>query len=113
MTHYLYLFIAFALSFLSSGGKWNIPLAAWLTPIFLLRFYRQSNRPWLDFLLLWVATAIPLIVSWNGATFFPRLGEIGFQVGPAYPGQEECIPGEKSLVIKQVTSTFQGVSRSG
>ena len=78
MNHYLYLLIAFALSFVSSGGKWNIPVAAWLTPIFLLRFYRQSNRPWLDFLLLWVATAIPLIVSWNGATFFPRIGEIGF-----------------------------------
>jgi apolipoprotein N-acyltransferase len=83
MTHYLYLLIAFALSFLSSGGKWNIPIAAWITPIFLLRFYRQSNRPWLDFLLLWVATAIPLIVSWNGATFFPRLGEIGFFLAAA------------------------------
>lgn len=78
MNHYLYLLIAFALSFVSSGGKWNIPAVAWLTPIFLLRFYRQSSRPWLDFLLLWVATAIPLIVSWNGATFFPRIGEIGF-----------------------------------
>lgn len=78
MTHYVYLFVAFALSFLSSGGKWNIPLAAWLTPIFLLRFYRQSNRPWLDFLLLWLATAIPFIISWNGATFFPRIAEVGF-----------------------------------
>ena len=78
MTHYLYLFIVFALSFFSSGGKWNVPLAAWLTPIFILRFYRQSNRPWLDFLLLWIVTAIPLIVSWSGATFFPRIGEIGF-----------------------------------
>lgn len=78
MTHYVYLFIAFALSFLSSGGKWNIPIAAWITPIFFLRFYRQSNRPWLDFLLLWLATAIPFIISWNGATFFPRLAEVGF-----------------------------------
>lgn len=83
MTHYLYLLITFALSFLSSGGKWNIPVAAWITPIFLLRFYRQSNRPWLDFLLLWVAAAIPLIVSWNGATLFPRPGEIGLFLAAA------------------------------
>lgn len=78
MSHYLYLLIAFALNFIASGGKWNVPLAAWIAPIFVLRFYRQSEKPWLDFLLLWLATAIPLIVSWKGATFFPGLGEIGF-----------------------------------
>ncbi len=78
MSHYLYLLIAFALNFVASGGKWNVPIAAWIAPIFVLRFYRQSEKPWLDFLLLWLATAIPLIVSWNGATFFPGLGEIGF-----------------------------------
>ncbi|MBI3166628.1 MAG: carbon-nitrogen hydrolase family protein [Chloroflexi bacterium] len=78
MSHYLFLLIAFALNFIASGGKWNIPIAAWIAPIFVLRFYRQSEKPWLDFLLLWLVTAIPLIVSWSGATFFPRLGEIGF-----------------------------------
>jgi len=78
MSHYLFLLIAFALNFVASGGKWNVPIAAWIAPIFVLRFYRQSDKPWLDFLLLWLATAIPLIVSWNGATFFPGLGEVGF-----------------------------------
>jgi apolipoprotein N-acyltransferase len=78
MSHYLFLLIAFALNFIASGGKWNVPIAAWIAPIFVLRFYRQSEKPWLDFLLLWLATAIPLIVSWNGATFFPGLGEVGF-----------------------------------
>ena len=78
MSHYLYLLIAFALNFVASGGKWNVPIAAWIAPIFVLRFYRQSEKPWLDFLLLWLATAIPLIVSWKGATFFPGLGEVGF-----------------------------------
>ena len=74
MSHYLFLLIAFALNFVASGGKWNVPIAAWIAPIFVLRFYRQSEKPWLDFLLLWLATAIPLIVSWKGATFFPGLG---------------------------------------
>ncbi len=78
MSHYLFLLIAFALNFIASGGKWNVPIAAWIAPMFVLRFYRMSEKPWLDFLLLWLATAIPLIVSWNGATFFPGLGEIGF-----------------------------------
>ena len=78
MSHYLFLLIAFALNFVASGGKWNLPIAAWIAPVFVLHFFRQSDKPWLDFLLLWLATAIPLIVSWNGATFFPRLGEIGF-----------------------------------
>lgn len=78
MSNYLFLIIAFALNFIAVGGKWNVPLAAWIVPIFVLRFYRHSERPGLDFVLLWLATAIPLIVSWNGATFFPRLGEIGF-----------------------------------
>lgn len=83
MTHYFYLLIAFVLNFFASGGKWNVPLLAWLAPVFVLRFYRQSKRPWLDFLLLWLVTAIPLVISWNGATFFPRLGEIGFFVAAA------------------------------
>ena len=78
MSHYLFLLIAFALNFVAVGGKWNFPIAAWIAPIFVLRFYRQSEKPWLDFLLLWLATAIPLIVSWKGATFFPGLGEVGF-----------------------------------
>lgn len=78
MSHYLFLPIIFALNFVAIGGRWNIPLAAWIVPVFALRFYRHSERPGLDFVLLWLVTAIPLIVSWNGATFFPRLGEIGF-----------------------------------
>ena len=78
MSHYFFLPIIFALNFIAVGGRWNVPFAAWIVPVFALRFYRHSERPGLDFLLLWLITAIPLIVSWNGATFFPRLGEIGF-----------------------------------
>ena len=103
MSNYLYLLIIFALNFIAVGGKWNLPLAAWIVPVFALRFYRNSQRPGLDFALLWLATAIPLIVSWSGATFFPRWIEeepkkiIGFQnekidlmrqyrdAGPTYP----------------------------
>lgn len=70
--------LIFALNFVALGGRWNLPLAAWVVPVLVLYFYRRSGRPGRDFVLLWLATAIPLAVSWSGATFFPRLGEIGF-----------------------------------
>ena len=54
---------------LFAGGRWNIPLAAWLAPVFAIRFFRDSEKAGRNFLLLWAATAIPLIISWNGATF--------------------------------------------
>ncbi len=82
MNNYIYLLIALILS-LFAGGKWNIPLAAWVAPIFVLRFYRQSEKPGRDFFLLWLASALPLIISWNGATFFPLIGEIGFFIAVA------------------------------
>ena len=50
------------------GGRWNFPLAAWLAPAVMLRFFRGSDRVWRDFLLLWVAVAIPNLISWQGAT---------------------------------------------
>ena len=54
---------------LFAGGRWNVPLAAWLVPVFAIRFFRDSERAGRNFLLLWLATALPLIISWNGATF--------------------------------------------
>ena len=64
---YLWLTIAVLLSFFI-GGKWNIPLAAWIAPIFFIRFFRDSEKVWRSLLLLWVASAIPTIISWRGAT---------------------------------------------
>ena len=66
---YLWLTIAAILGFFI-GSKWNIPLAAWIAPIFVLRFFRDSDKAGRNFLLLWLITAIPTIISWNGATFF-------------------------------------------
>jgi apolipoprotein N-acyltransferase len=51
------------------GGKWNIPLAAWLAPVFAIRFYRDSEKGGRAFLWLWLTSAIPAIISWQGATF--------------------------------------------
>jgi apolipoprotein N-acyltransferase len=41
-------------SLLAVGGRWDIPLAAWVAPVFLLRFSRLS-RPATAICLVWVA----------------------------------------------------------
>lgn len=69
---YLWLIIA-ALLGLFIGGKWNIPLAAWIAPIFAVRFFRDSDKAGRNFLLLWLVSSIPTIISWNGATFFANI----------------------------------------
>lgn len=37
--------IGVALSMVALGGRWDIPIAAWIAPIFLLRFTRTSSMP--------------------------------------------------------------------
>jgi apolipoprotein N-acyltransferase len=78
--HYFWLAPIFVLGLLM-GGKWNLPLAAWLTSIFVIRFFRNSNKAGRDFLLLWAASVIPTILSWSGATFMSKIhpaAEAGF-----------------------------------
>lgn len=77
---YLWLVIVAILGFFI-GSKWNIPLAGWLAPIFAIRFFRDSDKAWRDFLLFWLASAISTIVSWQGATFMSMIhpaAEAGF-----------------------------------
>lgn len=77
---YFYLAIAAILG-LFVGGKWNFPLAAWIIPIFVMRFFRETDKAGRNFLLLWVVSAIPTIISWQGATFMSKihpLAEVGF-----------------------------------
>jgi apolipoprotein N-acyltransferase len=69
---YLWLALAAVLG-LFIGGKWNIPLAAWIAPIFAIRFFRDSEKAGRSFLLLWLTFAISTIISWNGATFFSNI----------------------------------------
>lgn len=80
MTQYIYLAIATILG-LFIGGKWNIPLAAWIAPILIIRFFRDSDKAGRNFLLLWLLSAISTGISWQGATFMSKLhplAEVGF-----------------------------------
>ncbi len=77
---HIYLAIIFILG-LFIGGKWNIPLAAWIVPIFGIRFFRDSDKAGRNFLLLWLVSAVSTIISWQGATFMSKihpLAEAGF-----------------------------------
>jgi apolipoprotein N-acyltransferase len=77
-----YLWLALAsILFLFAGGRWNFTLATWLASVFAIRFFRESEKAGRNFLLLWVATAIPVIISWQGATFMSFMhpaAEAGF-----------------------------------
>jgi apolipoprotein N-acyltransferase len=67
---YLWLAMA-AVLYLFSGGLWVIPLAAWLAPLFLLRFVR-TQHPLPGFLLAWlVRFAVAAIFVLQGAQFPP------------------------------------------
>jgi apolipoprotein N-acyltransferase len=77
---FLWLGLAAAL-LLFAGGRWNFPLAAWLAPAFAIRFFRDSEKAGRNFLLLWLFTALPTILSWRGATFMYAIhpaAEAGF-----------------------------------
>ncbi len=61
------------------GMRWNIPLAAWIAPIFLIRFFRSQDK--------WYKTlpAIPLLilmafVKFHGGWDLSIVGEIGFAI---------------------------------
>jgi apolipoprotein N-acyltransferase len=58
----------YALLFLVVGGRWNFPLAAWVAPIFALRFFRDSEKGGRAFLMIWVAQVVALVIGWRGAT---------------------------------------------
>lgn len=55
------LIIGTLLSFAAIHGRWDIPAAAWLCGVFLLRFTRTS-RVWVGLLGVWLATALGVAV---------------------------------------------------
>jgi len=64
-----YIWLAlFAFMTLFAGTRANFPLAAWLAPVFAIRFFRDSKRGGRAFLWLWLAMAVPTIIAWKGAT---------------------------------------------
>ncbi len=67
---------------LLSDGRFVVPLAAWLSWLFLVRFVR-SQRVALGCGLAWIATATAFIVGWRGAIPVSDAAFYGMAVGIA------------------------------
>jgi apolipoprotein N-acyltransferase len=68
---FLWLAIAAAL-FLFVAGRWAIPLAAWLAPLFLLRFVR-TQRPLPGLLLAWLVRFAVAAIVLQGIILYPGI----------------------------------------
>lgn len=69
---YLYLLVG-AVLLIASNGRWIIPIATWLAPVFLLRFSRVQRAP----IGLSIILAVHLVVysiAWQGMIPLPPLG---------------------------------------
>lgn len=82
----------FATLTLFVGARWNFPPAAWLAPVFALRFYRSSEKGWRAFLWLWLAMALPTTIAWNGATAMGLLHPLAEPLFFIFAGLISLIP---------------------
>jgi apolipoprotein N-acyltransferase len=57
---YFWLLLGMLLSLFSTNGRWDLPLAAWLAPLFLLRFMR-TRRPLSGFLGVWLVSVVTML----------------------------------------------------
>lgn len=55
--------VLFAIIYAFAGGRWWIPAAAWVAPVFAIRFFRDSTSGWRAFLWLWLATAFASVIA--------------------------------------------------
>jgi apolipoprotein N-acyltransferase len=69
---YLWLAIAGGL-YLFAAGRWAIPLAAWLAPLFLVRFVR-TQHPRVGILLAWLVRSTVAEVALRGILPYPGPG---------------------------------------
>ncbi|WP_332770812.1 nitrilase-related carbon-nitrogen hydrolase [Phenylobacterium sp.] len=82
---FVWLGVGLALSMVALGGRWDIPLAAWFAPIFLLRFTRTSSMPLAlgGIVLALTAQAMGLVASY-GIAFNVQIALICLTLGVLY-----------------------------
>jgi apolipoprotein N-acyltransferase len=75
-----FLWLALAAIFiLFSNGKWNIPVATWLTLVFALRFWRTQPLK-RGFIIYTLVSIIPFYFAWQGVVPIPGIGYFIFVV---------------------------------
>ncbi len=72
-----WLAVAFALTVFSIG-RLAIPLLAWISTIFALRFTRTFKRGFVGYLLISLILALAIAISWHGMIPIPFPGKIVF-----------------------------------
>lgn len=77
-----FIWLALAVALLAvSNGRWIVPAAAWLGPVFMLRFL-DSTRRWLGLLCVLAASLVLWPFSWQG--MIPAPGWLYFMVTTIY-----------------------------
>ena len=66
---YIWLAVA-ALLLIFANGRWAIPVASWLGPVYMVRFLR-GQRPLKGFLIGYVVLASLFFISWRGVAPIP------------------------------------------
>src|SRR3990170_5316511 len=66
------------------GMRWNVPIAAWLTPIFLICFFRSQDK-WYKTLATVPLLALAAFVKFHGGWDLAIVAEIGFSFVLAAP----------------------------
>jgi apolipoprotein N-acyltransferase len=75
-----FLWLALAAIFiLFSNGKWNIPVATWLTLVFALRFWRMQSLK-RGFIIYTLVSIIPFYFAWQDVVPIPGIGYFIFVV---------------------------------
>lgn len=73
---WLWLGLAFGLSF-AAAGRWTIPLATWIAPIFMLRFVRLQS-PLRGYLIGVAVSAVAGVFTWKGLIPVSGVAYYGF-----------------------------------
>ncbi|MDJ0825950.1 MAG: nitrilase-related carbon-nitrogen hydrolase [Rhodobacter sp.] len=60
--------VIFTVLYVFAGGRWGIPVAAWLAPVFAIRFIRDSKSGWRAFFWIWLAAAVATIIASHHTT---------------------------------------------
>jgi apolipoprotein N-acyltransferase len=75
-----------------AAGKTAIPVAAWLAPIFMLRFVRSTSRPGSAFLLVFAAYAVGIDIGVRGGPTDPFTWLVGALTMPLLRGLMYTLP---------------------
>jgi apolipoprotein N-acyltransferase len=75
---FLWLALA-AILILFSNGKWNIPVATWLTLVFALRFWRMQSLK-RGFIIYTLVSIVPFYFAWQDVVPIPGIGYFIFVV---------------------------------